>query len=136
MERKGLGRGLSALLADVATVEEAPRAGAAPAPRAAGSPNLVPIERIRANPDQPRRDFDEKELQDLAASIREKGVIQPLILRPHPVRGGAVRDRRRRAALARGADRRACTSCRRSCASSATPKCSSSRSSRTSSART
>ena len=88
MERKGLGRGLSALLADVAPVEETPRAGAAPAPRAAGSPNLVPIERIRANPDQPRRAFDEKELQDLAASIREKGVIQPLILRPHPVQAG------------------------------------------------
>ena len=41
-----------------------------------------------ANPDQPRRAFDEKELQDLAASIREKGVIQPLILRPHPVEAG------------------------------------------------
>ena len=48
----------------------------------------MPIERIRPNPDQPRRDFDEKELQDLAASIREKGVIQPLILRPHPVEAG------------------------------------------------
>ena len=41
----------------------------------------MPIDRIRPNPDQPRRDFDEKELEDLAASIREKGVIQPLILR-------------------------------------------------------
>lgn len=90
MERKGLGRGLSALLADVATVEEAPRAGAAPAGAAAGAgaaANMVPIDRIRANPDQPRRAFDEKELQDLAASIRAKGVIQPLILRPHPVQG-------------------------------------------------
>ncbi len=82
MDRKGLGRGLSALLADVATIDEAPRreAGAGPA-------NAVPIERIRPNPNQPRRDFDDKELQDLAASIREKGVIQPLILRPHPVDG-------------------------------------------------
>jgi len=84
MERKGLGRGLSALLADVATVEEAPRPGPAPAGTSAGSvgtgQNLVPIDRIRANPDQPRRAFDEKEMQDLAASIREKGVIQPLIL--------------------------------------------------------
>ena len=45
---------------------------------------MIPIDRIQANPDQPRRSFDEKDLQDLAASIREKGVIQPLILRPHP----------------------------------------------------
>lgn len=76
MEKKGLGRGLSALLADVGP---APRADAA----AAGQ-RVVPIDRIVANPDQPRRAFDDKDLQDLAASIREKGVIQPLILRPHP----------------------------------------------------
>ena len=80
MEKKGLGRGLSALLADVATIDEAPRRGAAVAPAS----DAVPIERIWPNPNQPRRDFDEKELQDLAASIREKGVIQPLILRAHP----------------------------------------------------
>lgn len=78
MEKKGLGRGLSALLADVAP--EAPRAGV-PAP--AGQRG-VPVDRIRPNPDQPRRVFDDRELQDLAASIREKGVIQPLILRPQP----------------------------------------------------
>ncbi len=44
----------------------------------------MPIDRIRANPDQPRRSFDEKELNELAASIRERGVIQPLLLRPQP----------------------------------------------------
>ena len=86
MERKGLGRGLSALLADVATIDESPSAGL-PTRNGAGR-NVVPIDRIRANPDQPRRAFDEKELEDLAASIREKGVIQPLILRPHPVEAG------------------------------------------------
>jgi ParB family chromosome partitioning protein len=84
MERKGLGRGLSALLADVATIDEASPA-AAPRPAATDS---VPIDRIRANPNQPRRDFDEQELAELAASIREKGVIQPLILRPHPTSTG------------------------------------------------
>ena len=88
MERKGLGRGLSALLADVATVDEAPRPEAGAGTAAGVGRNVVPIDRIRANPDQPRRAFDEKELQDLAASIREKGVIQPLILRPHPVEAG------------------------------------------------
>jgi ParB family chromosome partitioning protein len=87
MEKKGLGRGLSALLADVAPMDEPPRPGAAPAQRAAAT-DSVPIERIRPNPNQPRRDFDEKDLQDLAASIREKGVIQPLILRAHPNEAG------------------------------------------------
>ncbi len=81
MERKGLGRGLSALLADVGSVEEAPGRPAA-GPTVSGQ--SYPIERIRPNPNQPRRAFDDRELQDLAASIREKGVIQPLILRPHP----------------------------------------------------
>ena len=88
MERKGLGRGLSALLADVATVDEAPRPEAGAGTAAGMGRDVVPIDRIRANPDQPRRAFDEKELQDLAASIREKGVIQPLILRPHPIAAG------------------------------------------------
>lgn len=86
MERKGLGRGLSALLADVAAMDET--GAAAPAARPSPAESTVPIDRIRANPNQPRRDFDEKDLQDLAASIREKGVIQPLILRPHPVNAG------------------------------------------------
>ncbi len=105
MERKGLGRGLSALLADVATVEEAPRPEGVPAPRRP-SADTVPIDRIRANPDQPRRDFDEKDLQELAASIREKGVIQPLILRAWPGEAGQYQivagERRWRAAQLAG----------------------------------
>lgn len=80
MEKKGLGRGLSALLADVAP-EPARSPGAAPIGQ---GQRLIAIERIKPNPDQPRRDFPEKDLQDLAASIREQGIIQPLILRPHP----------------------------------------------------
>jgi ParB family chromosome partitioning protein len=84
MEKKGLGRGLSALLADIAPAEAAPEPGrAAPA-----GTKPVPIELIQPNPQQPRRHFGEKELQELAASIREKGVIQPLILRPHPADAG------------------------------------------------
>jgi ParB family chromosome partitioning protein len=81
MEKKGLGRGLSALLADVAPAPRRIDEGGATAP--AGQ-RVLPIERIKPNPNQPRRDFPEKDLQDLASSIREKGVIQPLILRPHP----------------------------------------------------
>jgi ParB family transcriptional regulator, chromosome partitioning protein len=106
MERKGLGRGLSALLADVA-VEEAPTTPAESfeaASPAARPTDRLPIERIRPNPDQPRRDFDEKELEDLAASIREKGVIQPLIVRPVPSGGYEIvaGERRWRAAQRAG----------------------------------
>lgn len=74
---RGLGRGLSALMADVnpepvSTETQAPR----------NAETLVPIEKIRANPDQPRRQFLQEDLDDLTASIKEKGVLQPLIVRP------------------------------------------------------
>jgi ParB family transcriptional regulator, chromosome partitioning protein len=77
-ERRGLGRGLSALMADVSL--DATSAGNPPtAPR---RPDMVvPVEKIVPNPNQPRRDFAPDALQDLAASIRAKGVIQPLIVR-------------------------------------------------------
>ncbi|RMH49524.1 MAG: ParB/RepB/Spo0J family partition protein [Alphaproteobacteria bacterium] len=77
-ERKGLGRGLSALLADSALTAD----GDAEAPR---RPDIhLPIERIRPNPDQPRRHFDAEELAELAESIRQKGILQPIIVRPDP----------------------------------------------------
>jgi len=73
--KRGLGRGLSALMADVAETE----AVAAKGPAAAEQ--MIPIERISPNPEQPRKRFEKGDLDDLAASIREKGVIQPLIVR-------------------------------------------------------
>ncbi len=76
VERRGLGRGLSALMAEVAT----PPADSAPNER--GTVQRVAIDLLVPNPDQPRRHFDETALAELAASIREKGVIQPLIVRP------------------------------------------------------
>jgi ParB family chromosome partitioning protein len=73
--QRGLGRGLSALMADVNDRSDLAQTG----PR---QPDMkVPIERVSANPDQPRRRFDAELLNDLAASIREKGIIQPLIVR-------------------------------------------------------
>ncbi len=70
---RGLGRGLSALMADVAPTV---------AVTAAGQGDIrVPIERLIANPNQPRRSFDQSELENLAASIGEKGILQPLIVR-------------------------------------------------------
>lgn len=75
-ERRGLGRGLSALMADV-SVEADPVS-----PDRPRRPDLmVPVEKLIPNPDQPRRDFQPEALQELASSIRQKGVIQPLIVR-------------------------------------------------------
>lgn len=79
-ERRGLGRGLSALMADIQAVPE--DAGNVAAPRRADT--SFPIERLVPNPDQPRRDFPRESLEELAASIRAKGVIQPLIVRRSP----------------------------------------------------
>lgn len=76
--RRGLGRGLTALMADVDPTGEQ---GADTSPRADRS---IPIERIVPNPDQPRRHFTPEQLDELAASIRTRGVIQPLIVRPKP----------------------------------------------------
>ncbi len=73
-ERRGLGRGLSALMAEVAEPE------AAATER--GRDMRLPVEKLVPNPDQPRRNFDDTALAELAMSIREKGVIQPLIVRP------------------------------------------------------
>src|SRR5579883_1142702 len=72
--RRGLGRGLSALLDEV----DAPAAEGA---RSAGATE-IPVELVKPNPNQPRRRFDEAELEELAASIREKGVLQPILVRP------------------------------------------------------
>lgn len=76
--KRGLGRGLSALMADV-QIQPAPEAGEPPR---AKPDQVVPLDLLEPNPDQPRRQFSDEALQELAASIREKGVIQPLIVRP------------------------------------------------------
>lgn len=73
--KRGLGRGLSALMADVNENEAVTAQGPSAAER------MIPIERISPNPDQPRKRFAQDDLDDLAASIKEKGVIQPLIVR-------------------------------------------------------
>ena len=75
-ERRSLGRGLSALMADI---RSDPREGKGPE----GRPDvLLAIDRLIPNPAQPRCDFPASELESLAASIRQKGVLQPLIVRP------------------------------------------------------
>ncbi|MGH1355155.1 MAG: ParB/RepB/Spo0J family partition protein [Thalassovita sp.] len=77
---RGLGRGLSALMADVTPTEPLAEQG-----DTSRRPDMmVPIEKIHPNPDQPRRTFTPEQLDDLAASIKEKGIIQPLIVRDRP----------------------------------------------------
>jgi len=85
--RRGLGRGLSALL-DEAEAPVAVREGGPALASMEGGPLLAPIELLRRNPDQPRKVFDEAELGDLEESIRAKGVIQPILVRPAPGAAG------------------------------------------------
>ena len=69
-QQKGLGRGLGALLGDYNQ-----------APEGDGTLRLLPLQRVEPNPDQPRRDFNEEELQALADSIATHGMLQPLTVR-------------------------------------------------------
>lgn len=71
--QKGLGKGLGALLGDFS--EE---------PLEKSAYQLLPIYKVEPNPDQPRQDFDEEELQALADSITVHGIIQPLTVREMP----------------------------------------------------
>lgn len=71
MVKKGLGKGLSALIPDQDREE---------ARSDAHQVSLIPIELIKANPDQPRKTFSRDALEELANSIRENGIIQPLLL--------------------------------------------------------
>lgn len=82
-ERRGLGRGLSALMADVDMTPTTSSADT-PAQRPRAPDTHLPIENVHPNPDQPRRDFVRADLDELAASIREKGIIQPLLVRRAP----------------------------------------------------
>ncbi len=104
-KQRGLGRGLSALLGDasanIATVSaEVEKTGATTAAVE------KPIELLMRNPDQPRRVFADADIDDLAASIREKGVLLPLLVRPAPGKAGQFQiiagERRWRAAQKAG----------------------------------
>ena len=79
--RQRLGRGLAALIGDVgedtATLDRQRRQ------------RRVPIEYLRANPNNPRRVFTEIELEELTASVREKDIIQPILVRAVRLRRSA-----------------------------------------------
>ena len=73
-----LGRGLAALMGD------APLAPAAAAPPAGPAVTSTPVEHLEPGPFQPRGDFDPANMAELVDSIRARGVLQPLLARPHP----------------------------------------------------
>jgi ParB family chromosome partitioning protein len=89
----GLGRGLSSLLGEVA--QEAPVAGAPGATPPRGGIQMMPVSSIEPHLDQPRRHFDEEKLTELADSIRVRGLIQPIVVRPHGHRYQIVAGERR-----------------------------------------
>ena len=74
---KGLGMGLSALLGEASR----PPAGDGQQAEGRGGVREIEVARIRPNPEQPRTQFDEAALDELAQSIRERGVLQPILLR-------------------------------------------------------
>lgn len=78
-EKRGLGRGLSALLGDS---EEALSQASTPGGPAPAGLREIPIELIHRNEHQPRFRFDEAEIEELAASLRKTGVLQPILVRP------------------------------------------------------
>ena len=79
MKKDRLGRGLGALLGEYM---EAPPAGDKP------NAGTIPIASIVPNPFQPRREFSEQDLADLVSSIKENGLLQPIVVRPAPRNAG------------------------------------------------
>jgi ParB family chromosome partitioning protein len=77
LSKRRLGRGLAALIGQMdqpIPVDEAPKSVSAD--------RMVPIEHVSRNPRNPRRQFDESDLQDLANSVRQHGIVQPVVVRP------------------------------------------------------
>jgi ParB family chromosome partitioning protein len=79
--RSRLGRGLAALIGDMGDEFGATERGA---PARNGPQRKVPTEFLRPNPRNPRRRFDEADLEDLSNSVREKGILQPILVRELP----------------------------------------------------
>lgn len=80
-KKRALGKGLGALLEDSTSFENAPGYDINKDLHAVGTVAHVPLNLIESNPFQPRNDFDDESLQELANSIKEQGVIQPVTIR-------------------------------------------------------
>jgi ParB family chromosome partitioning protein len=77
--RPGLGRGLNALLGEIARETPITPGGEPTSPGV----RMLPVSSLAPHPDQPRRHFDDAKLDELAASIASRGLIQPIVVRPH-----------------------------------------------------
>jgi ParB family transcriptional regulator, chromosome partitioning protein len=96
-KRQALGRGINALVKEVPKAAPPPDA---PAPDSDGITKL-PVNKIKANPNQPRRTFGVTALNELTASVKEHGVLQPLLVRPGKTHYQVIAgERRLRAAIA------------------------------------
>ena len=84
--RGGLGRGLSSLMSNTASEVSGAQLGNGTLGGAGNGPAVeVPLAKIVPNPNQPRRDFDEEKLAELADSIKKNGLIQPIVVRKHGI---------------------------------------------------
>src|SRR3990167_3646512 len=103
-----LGRGLSARIGEVEAMGVRSPSAQVPAPDLPPTerPNEINIDKIRRNPAQPRRSFDDAELRELAESLKTKGVLQAILVRPDPKEAGKFQiiagERRWRAARMAG----------------------------------
>ena len=100
-KKRGLGRGLDSLLGDAVRDRPAP----APAQADGTSIRMLPVATLSPHPDQPRRHFAQGALEELAQSIRQRGIIQPIVVRPIPGKRGhqiVAGERRWRAAQRAG----------------------------------
>jgi ParB family chromosome partitioning protein len=91
-KRTGLGRGLDALLGDVEVSKPVPVTGPAtqaPESQSGEGLRMIAVDLLRRGAYQPRREIDQTALEELAASIRSQGLIQPIIVRPHADRDAA-----------------------------------------------
>jgi ParB family chromosome partitioning protein len=81
LQKSRLGRGLASLIGD-------PQQPVQPRIPPEGEQRVLPIDLIRAGQLNPRKDFREDDLAELADSIRQKGLVQPIVVRPDPASGG------------------------------------------------
>jgi ParB family chromosome partitioning protein len=101
MQKRGLGKGLAALIPTAPeAVREIQQGNAA---------REISVERITPSPFQPRRTFDEAKIDELAASIRNQGIIQPLVVRPRGDGFELIAGERRRLSFAMPAITKRCS---------------------------
>ena len=81
ISKKGLGRGLSSLMGDVKTTLNKNESS--------NQETKISIAKLKPSPSQPRRLFDKNSINELAESIRSKGLVQPILVRPSPTETGA-----------------------------------------------